>query len=261
MMMLQRKRFFSNDSCSELPLCSTSSGALHSVYSSGSASNTSEGSAPRSPPTSGNGYVIDFSRIIPGRASSTTVVRQRSSVSLSPTLTAPRKSVSSNMFFRSSSSVDSSLDAIAGGQSGNSNSTHTPYGMLNPGGPMVRKNSSSNNGGNAICSLVALMGLVVMAVLAASSYQHNYALNRELTYKETEIDMHLHHSRTLERQVKQMRNEEIHLQSRIRQLEQLSTQPTEEELSIQRKLFHLEHYQDQVHRGIEEASKRMLRET
>jgi hypothetical protein len=133
--------------------------------------------------------------------------------------------------------------------------------MLNPAGPMVRKNSSSKNGVNAICSFVIVMGLVVMMVLAASSYQHNAALNMELTYKETEIDMHVHHARTLERQVNHMRNEEVHLQSRIRQLELLATQPTEEELSIQRQIFHLEHYQEQVHRGIEEASKRMLRET
>ncbi|CAB9519735.1 expressed unknown protein [Seminavis robusta] len=285
MMQRQRIRFGSNDSSSSdlhLPLTNSASASALNVE------------RPETPPHSG-GYAIDVARMVPGRACSSSIVRQRSALSLSPnSKVPPRKAVS--MFFtsstcnNSSSSTSSSTSSNGSdhsdtGTNGNHNSSYSSYPShhhhqlpiyatnansvrsLSPPIGSRRRPSYSSNGShshwnhhNWTCAIVSVMGLVVMAVLAASSYQHNASLTMELTYRETEIEMHLDHARNLEHKVNDMRSETIHLHHRIEELEHEMSQPTQEELYIQRQVFHLEHAQEQVRRGVQETAKRMLQE-
>ena len=130
--MLQRKRsFFSQDS-----------GSVGSNSSSDHLPMLVESRHCESPPPtiSSNPYAMDFSaldRIAPGRATSMSIVRQRSGNSLSPTSKdRPRKSIS--MFFSSTSSSSSSPSSYQSDSSVDYSMPHyhqhsNPYGMLNPG--------------------------------------------------------------------------------------------------------------------------------
>lgn len=269
--MLQRKRsFFSQDSCS------VGSGSPNS--SSDHLPMLVESRHCESPPptiTSNNPYAMDFgaiNRTAPGRATSMSIVRQRSGNSLSPsTKNRPRKSIS--MFFSSTSSSgshssspnsngsvsDSSVDYSMPHYHQHSN----PYGMLNPGPHSSRRRASlllnsNSDDHNWIYTIFAVMGLITFAVLSVSTYEHNAHLNHELLIKEQQIEMHLDHSHELEKRVQRMRSESIYLHNRIDELEH--PQKTEQELQIQRKVFHLEHYQEQLHRGIASQSKRLAME-
>ena len=226
---MQRKRFFSGDGPQDLPLLS----------SSASNNSTSLGNI-RSPPSSSNSF--DFGRLVPGRASSMSLVRQKPGghLSLSPQSSSQR--VVSNLFPASHSET---------------NLTHVGYGMLNPGPNSYGSHNRSSNGSWA-CHALAVTGMVILAVLGLSSYNQNNLLRQELIFKETEVAMHMDHAHALERRASQMRGETLHLYDKLDELEH--PPQTQEELNIQRKVVHLERYHEHVNQGIQENSRRVLRE-
>lgn len=243
--MLARKRFFSQSSNSseDLPVLNNNGNSSQDTYGCDS------------PPasggfcSSGNLYAMDYSRIVPGRACSTSVVRQRSGMSLSPqTKIRPRKSVS--MFFSSDNGSVGSANSDSAFDYQSSYSSYSP-------GPLARTTSSSSSSfGQWISTLVAIMGVLALSALAASSWQHNIHLQYELNAKESQIDLHLEHAHALEGRVSSMRSETIHLKNRISELE--NPKPTEQELSMQRNINHLQKYQDELHRGLAQQSRWLL---
>lgn len=241
-LLAPRKRFFSqesyNNSSPDLPLLSVSESSRDSQQYCDSPPQYCD-----SPPNSGNNDIntawsMDYnSRIIPGRASSMSLVRLRSGQSLSPqTKSKPRKTVS--MYDEARQTC---LPLC-------SNPNNPP--------PYLRTRHSANLNPNMVCAFLFIIGVLALSVLATTTFQHNTTLTHELQFKEQEIEMHLEHAHALERRVQGLRSETIRMHNRIEELEHPA--PTPEELNIQRKVFHLEHSQEQLHRGIQEQAKRLL---
>ena len=228
---MQRKRFFSGDGPQDLPLLSSSA--------------TSNDNGIRSPPTSSNSF--DLGRLVPGRTNSMSRVRQMAGDVLNPQRTSSSstptgKRMTSNIF---PSHSDGNL-------------SHVSYGMLNPGPNHYCRSSSCNNNQSWAWQVVATAGLVLLAVFGMSASNHNNLLRQELIYKETEVAMHTDHTHALERRVTQMRGETLHLYDKLDELEH--PPQTQEEQIIERKVQHLEVYHDKINKGIQEDSRRILRE-
>ena len=99
---------------------------------------------------------------------------------------------------------------------------------------------------------------VFFAVLGMSASNRNKLLRQELIYKETEVAMHTDHTHALERRVTQMRGETLRLYDKLNELEHPPQTP--EEQVIERKMHKLEQYHDTINKGIQEDSRRILRE-
>lgn len=233
---MQRKRFFSGDGPQDLPLLSSSA--------------ASNDNSIRSPPTSANSF--DLGRLVPGRTNSMSRVRQMAGDVLNPQRTSSSSSSTSTSKRMTSNIFPSHSDG---------NLNHVSYGMLNPGPNHYCRPSSCNShkgNHNWAWQVAATAGLVLLAVFGMSASNHNNLLRQELIYKETEVAMHTDHTHALERRVTQMRGETLHLYDKLDELEH--PPQTQEEQLIERKVQHLEGYHDKINKGIQENSRRILRE-
>lgn len=104
---------------------------------------------------------------------------------------------------------------------------------------------------------VSVLSFILLCVLGIAMREHNLELQHTIQMRDHEIEHHIGHSEALETKVNKLKSATFQLTQHVEALEQ---RPATGSTELQRKLFHMEHYQMQIHQGIQTSSRRMVQE-
>jgi hypothetical protein len=121
--------------------------------------------------------------------------------------------------------------------------------------------SGTSTSNNWILYTVAMTTLILLAV---TLYRYDAELRQELYHKDLQVEDYQQHAKVLERVARALRYEAEHLTRQVAQLEE-ETNPNNNnnnraDSELQQRVLALEHAQLQLHLGVQQLSKRLLRE-